>query len=130
MFSRATQFIGRLGMAFCFLSFGIWELVQANYWTAYVPSFISSSINPILLVHVHGIILTIVGLGVLIGLYPRLFTGLSVLIMLEIVSSVISAEGFSDILIRDIAILFFAVALFVDAYQTHKKVVQVSAGSK
>lgn len=107
--------LSRLGIASCFLGFGLWELIAPRLWTSYVPEFAGAIIPAVTLVTVHGILLTATALGVLSGKLPRFFTGLAVLMLLEICIDIFVQEGFTDILIRDIAILLFAAALFADA---------------
>lgn len=111
--------LARLALAFCFLSFGIWEMIAPSWWTSYIPSFLSG-INPIMLILTHGIALTVAGLGVLSGYFPRFFTGLSALMLLEISVEILVQEGFSDVFIRDVALFLFTCALFVQAVQAKK----------
>jgi hypothetical protein len=122
--TNLPRILGQLAIAFCFLSFGIWELVAPNLWTMYVPSLISAMIDAKLLVFVHGIVLTIIGLGILSGFYRWLFLGLSVLVMLEICLSLILDEGFTETLIRDGAILLFILGHFVDSWQNRPVVMK------
>lgn len=111
--------LGRLALAFCFLSFGIWEIIAPSWWTSYIPGFLNG-IDPIMLVLAHGIALTIAGLGVLSGYFPRFFTGLSALMLLEISVEILMQEGFSDVFIRDVALLLFTCAMFAQAVQAKR----------
>ena len=122
MLTNPPRLLGQLAIAFCFLSFGIWETIAPNIWTVYVPAFMSAMVDAKMLVFVHGIALSIIGLGVLSGFYRAFFLGLAVLVMLEITTSLIFEEGFTDTLIRDGAILLFILGMFVDSWQ-HRPVV-------
>lgn len=115
MHASLPIFLARLGIASCFLGFGIWELIAPNLWTAYVPEFAGAIVDPTLLVSMHGVVLTVTALGVLSGKLPRFFTAVATLILLEICIDIFLQEGFTDIFIRDVSILLFAAALFADA---------------
>lgn len=120
MLTTLPKFLARLGVASCFLGFGVWELVAPTLWTTYVPAFAGSMMNPVTLVLIHGALLTIAALGVLSGRHATFFTGLSFLIMLEICFEIFFQEGFTDVFIRDVSIFLFTAALFADAYGARK----------
>ena len=44
----------------------------------------------------------------------RVFSALAVLVMLEVIASLFILSGFTDVLVRDVAILLLAVSLFFD----------------
>jgi uncharacterized membrane protein YphA (DoxX/SURF4 family) len=106
----------RFGLAFCFASIGIWEIVDPVYWFGYLPSFAMKLGDPALLVRVHGVFLTLVAAAVLLGLYLRIASGIAVLMLLEIVAALALESGFSEILLRDVAILALAGAIFADTF--------------
>ncbi len=107
--------ISRIALAACFLGFGIWEIVSPSLWTTYLPGWSSGIADPILLIVIHGIALTVAALGVLSGYFAKFFTGLSVLLLLEICIEIWFQEGFTETLIRDIGLLLFTCALFAEA---------------
>ncbi|MDO8617846.1 MAG: DoxX family membrane protein [Candidatus Uhrbacteria bacterium] len=113
--SRLSTLLRRFGLAFVFVSFGIWELANPAYWAGFVPSFATHLIDPLILVRVHGAALILVGLAVLFGFLLRISAALAVIIMLEIVSSLWFQAGFTDIFARDVAILFLAGSIFVES---------------
>ena len=104
----------RLGLSVIFIAFGIWEILQPLYWVSFVPTQLGGILSSSLLVTVHGSVLLIVGLAVLLGFYLRIAAFLSILIMFEILITLIIVSGFSDLIIRDIVVLFLAIALFYD----------------
>ena len=107
-----SRIIARFGILFLFLTFGIWEIVNPDYWIGFAPAFIAKSSNAIMLVKIHGIILSMVGAGIFISRrHFRFFAILATVIMIQIVVSLWFASGFSDLLVRDIAILIFTVSL-------------------
>ena len=107
-----SKVIVRFGIFFLFLTFGIWEIIDPSYWIGFAPSFVAKSNLALLLVKIHGIILSIIGAGIFLSRkYVRFFAALSALMMLQIVVSLWLASGFSDLLVRDIAILIFAASL-------------------
>lgn len=109
----------RLAIAFCFLSFGIWELVHPTLWTVYVPPFLNAVARPTSLVFLHGVVLTVTALGVLFGYAARFWTSVAVLIMLELCIMIGWEEGFSDVFIRDVAILLFTAGLWSGTWNRH-----------
>ncbi|GEM_PF-1027266 len=111
-----SHLLRRFGLAFCFVSFGIWELVNPAYWSGFVPPFMAHLIDPFLLVRMHGVALTVVGLAVLFGFLLRVSSALAVLIMLEILGSLWFEAGFTDIFVRDVAILFLAGSILAESW--------------
>ena len=107
--------VSRLALAFCFLGFGIWEISAPKAWTSYLPAFLQN-FHPIVLIELHGIALTVAAIGVLSGYYKKFFTALSALLLLDICLGVFLQEGFTDIFIRDIALLLFTCGLVADAF--------------
>lgn len=112
--NNIRHIVSRIALAVIFIGIGIWEIVQPQYWNAFVPAFLSSSISANLLVNVHGVILLIIGLAVLSGAYLRIAAILATLVMLEIIVLLVFESGFTDLLIRDTAVLLLAVALIFD----------------
>ena len=110
----ARHVLMRIGLAFVFISIGIWEIVQPSYWGMYVPPFLSAIIATNTFLEIHGSVLVVVGIAILLGAYLRIASALAVVIMLSIVISLIYYFGFNDIMIRDVAILMLAAALFFD----------------
>jgi uncharacterized membrane protein len=106
--------LARIALAVIFIGIGIWEVVQPQYWNAFVPQFLSNIINANTLVGIHGVVLLIVGLAVLSGTYLRIASILAVLIMLEIMATLIFESGFTDLVIRDAAVLVLALSLAFD----------------
>lgn len=107
------------GVAFVFFAFGIWEIVQPVYWIGFVPPRIGAFIPPLLLLRVHGAVLIVVALGLAAGWRVRpwpgkLFAIAATAIMASICGSLWLMAGFTDILVRDIAILLFAVSLIFE----------------
>lgn len=114
---KITGFLARFGLAFCFVSFGVWEIVKPQYWVSYVPALAARLGDPLLLVRFHGGVLLIIALMVAFGLFRRFASLIAVLLMLEIVASLAISSGFTEIVVRDIAILFLALAIMADAWR-------------
>lgn len=106
-----SRIIARFGILFLFLTFGIWEIIDPNYWIGFAPSFIAKSTSALLMIKIHGIVLSIIGTGIFFSKYVKFFAFLATVIMAQIVLSLWLASGFSDLLVRDIAILIFAISL-------------------
>ena len=104
----------RISLAVVFVGIGVWEIIQPSYWSYNIPNFLTFIASAITLTIAHGAVLVIIGLAVLLGVYLRIAAALAVLMMLLIIGSLLISFGFSDIVIRDAAILLIAVALFFD----------------
>jgi hypothetical protein len=113
--------IERFGLAFCFLSIGIWEIVQPDYWFGYVPSFAMALGDMGLMVRLHGVVLTVIGAAVLFGIRLRIASGLAALMLLQIVAALALESGFSEIFLRDVAILALACAVFAHTFEKSEK---------
>lgn len=96
-----------------FLGFGVWELVNPQYWVSFLPSFLSG-FAPLVLVRLHGIALVLVAAWLLSGWKLRIAAVFATLLMLEINTSLLIEYGFSDLLIRDVGILLAAAALMFE----------------
>lgn len=110
----SRNLVTKIGIAFIFVTFGIWEIIDPGYWSGFVPRFIEGLIDTSLAVRIHGVVLLILGIGVLSGIQTRKFGFAATLIMASIVLSLIINFGFSDILVRDIVILLFASTLVLE----------------
>lgn len=111
-----SVFLARLGVAFCFVAFGIWELQAPDIWATYVPGYMAAIAPLTVLVQIHGVLLILVALGVLSGVWPRLWTLLATLILAELCVVVFEGEGFSDVFVRDVSLLLFSAALTAQAW--------------
>ena len=115
--SKIMHYILIFAAAFVMLSFGIWELINPGYWAGFVPSFLSP-LNILLLVRIHGAVLTILGLWFLSGKKIKLASIIGAIILVDIVISILISGGFSDLLVRDIAILLLIIALYFDEHSS------------
>lgn len=100
------------GVAFVFVTFGVWEIARPLYWSAFVPGFLAAHATTLVLI--HGAILTIAGLWVLTRWKLRWAAILATLMMLEVSAGLVMSSGFSDLLVRDLAILAAAASLFFE----------------
>lgn len=106
-----SKIIARFGILFIFLTFGIWEIIDPNYWIGFAPSFLAKTENALLMIKIHGIVLSVIGAGIFFSRHVKFFAFLATIIMTQIVVSLWLASGFSDLLVRDISILIFAISL-------------------
>ena len=103
--------IVRLAAAFIFGVFGVWEIVQPAYWTGFVPHFLSNLIDPIPLVIIHGIVLTLLSIGFILNYRVKYIAFTGCLLLLQIIVFLFAAAGFNEILVRDTAIMLFMSSL-------------------
>lgn len=109
---RARRWLVGGGVAFVFVSFGVWELINPMYWTGFVPTFLMAHATT--LVRIHGTILTIAGLWVLSRWKLRWAAILATLMMIEVSLGLLISSGFSSLFVRDLAILAAAASLFFE----------------
>ena len=103
--------------AFLFLAFGIWELIDPAHWYGYVPAFLFQIASAQVLVMMHGLTLTILGLWIASQRYLKYAALVGTAMLAEIVISLITTSGFSDILIRDATLMLFVFSLYFDNEQ-------------
>lgn len=96
--------------SFIFLIFGVWELINPQYWVGFVPQFLLT-FYPTILVIIHGIVLTFLGIWIATGKWLRIAAIVGTLVMAQIVISLLVLSGFSDLLVRDVTILLFILSL-------------------
>ena len=106
-----SRVLVKFGIFFIFITFGIWEIIDPSYWLGFAPSFLAKLSYALILIKIHGIALSIVGLGIFFSKRVKLFALFSTMIMLQIVLSLWLSSGFTDLLVRDIAILIFSFSL-------------------
>ena len=107
--------IMRVALSSVFIIFGVWEIINPQYWQGFVPAFVQSfisSLHPIVML--HGAVLLIAGLMILAGFYTRIGSAIAFLVLLEISVSLLFESGFSDLFVRDLALLLLSAAVFFD----------------
>jgi len=114
-YDRIRHLLMRMALSLVFIIFGLWEIISPQYWQGFVPNFVASmmpNLHP--LVMFHGAILLFAGLAILLGFYMRIASAVAFIMLLEINLSLIIESGFSDLFVRDFALLFLAAAIFFD----------------
>ncbi|MCL5077331.1 MAG: hypothetical protein M1288_04360 [Actinobacteria bacterium] len=109
--------IGRILLGLVLAWFGYHELVVPKLWTGYVPVLSPSSQISEVLVLFHGIVLSILAVGLIFGIMPRTMALLASLAMLEIVVTLILTAGFSDLVLRDIGVMGLALIVAANSHQ-------------
>lgn len=103
------------GISSLFLVFGIWELMYPGYWVNYVPETFGFDVN--LLVRLHGILLTAVGICVFTGYFARAASIVGTLAIGHIVVILLFSSGFNDLVVRDISLMLFTLSIY---FEDHK----------
>lgn len=111
----AVSFFLRAGISIAFFYAAISAFVNPNAWMGYIPVFIQNLINPGIFLYIHSAFNLILGLWLLSNKKTFYASIVSAGAMLAIIAFNINAF---DIVFRDIAILFSAIAL---AFLTSKK---------
>ncbi len=105
-----VSLILRVGLALVFLYPAISAIIDPIAWVGFIPSFISSIINPVTFLHIHSVIELILVVWFISGwknFYP------SVIAAIFALTIVLTNLGAFALVFRDIAIIFMAIALAV-----------------
>ncbi len=97
--------------------FGYHELVVPKLWTGYIPVLSPSSEISQLLVLAHGVVLSVLAIGLIAGIAPRLLAAVAAIVMLEIVTSLIITAGLSDLVLRDIGVLGLSLSVMASRHE-------------
>lgn len=100
----------RYGIGILFLWFGINQVFNAEAWTVWIPTEIANLVEPLFLIYVNGIVETVLGLFILLGLFTRF----SALVLSLHLFGIAFSIGYNDIAVRDfsLAIATLAVAFY------------------
>jgi uncharacterized protein YjeT (DUF2065 family) len=98
-------------LGFVFFVFGIWQILNPGYWSAYLPKSFSF-LGPEKFFRINGIFNFIVGLALIFNFYPLIFSLLAIFHLLGVISVI---GIFNDIAIRDLGLLFLAVGILVNS---------------
>lgn len=100
----------RYGLTVVFFWFGISQLTNPSGWLGFLPGFAASIANPVTLVYLNGAFEIVLAVFLGLGLYIRLFSGLTAL---QLLSIVVFSVGLSAIGIRDFGLMIAALAVFL-----------------
>jgi len=117
---KIRQYIAIAAASFIFLVFGIWELIDPQHWIGFVPASFYI-FDPTILVVMHGIILTVLGIWIITGKWLRIAAIFGTLVMAQIVIALFILSRFSDLFVRDFTILLFVLSLAFEDNKTAKK---------
>lgn len=107
------SFFLRAGLAVVFLYAAISALLNPQNWVGFIPQFIGNIIPPLIFLKIHSIAEIILGLWLISN--KKVFYA-AVLSALSMFAIVVFNTGSLDIVFRDIAILFSAIALAILTY--------------
>lgn len=91
--------------------FGYHELVAPGFWTGYVPVLSATSQASKLLVLAHGWVLLVLAVALIAGVAPRVAAMIASLLLVEIVISLSTSGGLSDLVLRDVGVLGLSVSV-------------------
>lgn len=103
--------VGRIILGLVFAWFGYHELVVPALWTGYVPFLAPTSHISEILVLIHGIFLSTLAVGLIVGVLPRTLAGIASLAMLEIIITLTLTAGLSDLVLRDVGVMGLAISV-------------------
>lgn len=99
----------RIGLAVVLIYAGVKILMDPFSWIGFVPDWVTFLAAKESFLKLHGIIEIVLGLGLLSGFYPAVFSGLT---FLDFVSILIF-YGIDDVVFRDIGLAAAALALLL-----------------
>ncbi|GIW66492.1 MAG: hypothetical protein KatS3mg095_0390 [Candidatus Parcubacteria bacterium] len=73
-----------LALGFVFFVFGVWQILNPNYWSAYLPKYLTF-IAPEQFFRINGVFNLIVGLGLILNFYPLIFSALAIFHLLGVI---------------------------------------------
>jgi uncharacterized membrane protein YphA (DoxX/SURF4 family) len=99
----------RIGLGIPFFWFGIDKFFNPIFWARFIPEYMKSlipiSINSFM--YLQGTIEVLVGIFLIIGLFTRITSYLSSIILIVVIISV----GFNNISLRDVGLLSISISL-------------------
>lgn len=98
-------------LGFVVIWFGIQEVTSPGHWVAFVPHFLGAGQTLVHLVVIHGVVLLAAGIALVFGIYRRFAAAVVTLMLLQIVVTLLFAEGLDEISVRDIGLFGAALAL-------------------
>lgn len=104
----------RFGLGLIFFWFGVDKFIHPTFWISYVPPW-AVPLIPLSLESfniVQGVVETIIGTLLIVGLWRQSVAGIAGLIMIPIIIATFSL-GLYDIAVRDIGLFFVALSLAV-----------------
>lgn len=101
----------RIGIAIVFIWFGIQQILHANAWVGFIPSWLSGlfSLSAITWVHINGAFEIVFGAALFFGIYTRLSAFLLAFHMIDITLVV----GYTSVGVRDFGLAIASIAIFL-----------------
>jgi uncharacterized membrane protein YphA (DoxX/SURF4 family) len=108
--TKKVSLVLRLGLALVFLYAGIASLINPTNWIGFIPAFIANESTRSVLLLGHSIFNIVLGLWLLSDKKIFYASTISVIFLIGIILTNLASI---DIIFRDVAILFMAIALGV-----------------
>lgn len=113
-----TSFFVRVGLSIVFLYAGTAAVLDPLSWMGFIPSWVRAIIPPAIFLPLHAAMDMAIGLWLLSG-WKRFYAGL--VASLALLSIIVFNLGALDIIFRDIALFFSAVAVMALHWQEVKE---------
>ena len=105
---NVSPMVLRYSMSFLFLWFGLNQLFHAGAWVAWLPSWVHSlPVTPLTFIYMNGLLETVLGLALLVGLFTR---GAAFVLSLHLFGIAFSL-GYNDIAVRDFCLALATLAV-------------------
>ena len=108
--SEAGKALLRISLSLVFLYFGVSQLMSQDRWIGFVPEFVSSIIDPQIIVVVNGSLELVLGSLMLLGFFVR---PTSLILSLHLLVIAISI-GFAPTGIRDFGLSMATLSVFLN----------------
>ncbi|MDE2030753.1 MAG: hypothetical protein KGI58_00635 [Patescibacteria group bacterium] len=107
-------------IGFVVVWFGLHEMFNPQDWVTFAPPFLGDGALANNLVVLHGIILTSCGILLFINSYRHVVSIILSLVFIEIILTLVTQTGLSDIAVRDIGLFGMAISLFFVVFERRK----------
>ncbi len=114
MIKYNQSFLIRIAVSIIFIVFGAWEVINPNYWSAFLPQFLANLSFYLTIIVIHGIVLFAIGISLVTGFKKKIAASLGTLIMLAIVIDLLTTSDFTPLLIRDFVITLVTASIIFE----------------
>ncbi|HAO64704.1 TPA: hypothetical protein DCQ44_01850 [Candidatus Taylorbacteria bacterium] len=109
-------------LGFVVMWFGLHEIFSPQDWVVFAPPFLGDGTFTISLVVIHGIVLVSCALLLFLNIHRRIAAIILTLVFIEIIITLVTQSGLSDIAVRDIGLCGMALGLaFTSTSELNKK---------
>ena len=113
--SEREDLLLRVAVAFPLLWAGLSQITNPTDWVGFVPPWLASIVDAEAFLGIHSFFNLIIGVGLLLGFWRIIFSGLATASL----ASIVIFYGVDDITFRDVGLAIVALVLFLRALKSH-----------